>query len=209
MSRPNGPEIMRDRAMDANLHESGRAECAPWRSASAWLGVFCAAVAASVLIGNSPAHAATDISNSPVTTISAASVKPNLMLLMDASGSMERSHMPDEAESVMGADKVGYKNSSCNSLYYNPTLNYSVPRKADGSFFTPVPSFTSAPYNGFLSYYAVPTPAQLAGDPVLAAWWGKQTSTVDLSTSFMPYDFVTLLVGVVTYPAPEPGYYYA
>ncbi len=196
--------------MDANFHESGRAEHAPWRSSSLSLGVFCAAVAGSVLFGSSPAHAApgTDISPAPVTTISAASVKPNLMLLMDASGSMERSHMPDEAESVMGPDKVGYKNSSCNSLYYNPALTYSVPRNADGSFFTPAPTFTSAPYTGFLSYYAVPTPVQLAGDPVLAAWWGKQTSTVDLSTSFMPYDFVTLLVGVPTYPAPEPAYYY-
>ncbi len=194
--------------MDAKRHESRRAEVAPRRLASMWSGVFCAAAAGSLLSGNFPAHAATDISPAPVTTISAASVKPNVMLLMDASGSMERSHMPDEAESVMGADKVGYKNSSCNSLYYNPALTYSVPRKADGSFFNPVPAFTNAPYTGFLPYYTVPTPAQLAGSPVLAAWWGKQTSSVDLSTSFMPYDFVTLLVGVVTYPAPEPAYYY-
>ena len=116
--------------------------------------------------------------------------------------------MPDEAESVMGADKVGYKNSSCNSLYYNPAITYSPPRKADGSFFNPIPSFTNAPYTGFLSYYTVPTAAQLAGSAVLAAWWGKQTSSVDLSAKFMPYDFVTLLTGVVTYPDPEPAYYY-
>ena len=64
-----------------------------------------------------------------------AAVKPNIMLLMDASGSMARTHMPDELETTAGPTSIGYKSSQCNVLYYNPAQTYTLPKRADGTFF--------------------------------------------------------------------------
>ena len=69
------------------------------------------------------------------------------MLLMDASGSMGWSHMPDEVESITGIDSIGYKSAQCNVLYYNPFTTYDLPKKPDGSNF-PAPPFTVARVRG-------------------------------------------------------------
>ena len=47
----------------------------------------------------------TDISSTPIITTTAAQVKPNIMLLMDTSDSMARTHMPDEVETRHGLDQ--------------------------------------------------------------------------------------------------------
>src|SRR6478752_8973273 len=98
-----------------------------------------AAVLAMTLASISQA-AQTDISATPIASTTAALVKPNIMLLMDASGSMARTHMPDEVETQTGTTSVGYKSSQCNALYYNPSQQYFLPKRADGTNF-PVPSF--------------------------------------------------------------------
>ena len=85
----------------------------------------------------------TDISSTPIVTTAAALVKPNVMLLMDASDSMARTHMPDEVESVTRPTSVGYKNSKCNVLYYDPSKKYDIPKDENGVPF-PTPSFTGA-----------------------------------------------------------------
>ena len=64
--------------------------------------------------------------STPIASTTAALVKPNIMLLMDASGSMARTHMPDEVETMMGATSVGYKSSQCNVLYYDPAQTYTA-----------------------------------------------------------------------------------
>ena len=134
--------------------------------------------------------AQTDISSSPIISTTAAQVKPNIMLLMDASDSMARTHMPDEVEANgAGVKFIGYKNWQCNSLYYNPAQTYVLPKKADGTFF-PIPDFTKAPYAGFGDFY---TP--------------KETRTVDLSSSFQAYDVNTLELPIYTDTA-QPAYYY-
>ncbi|MEO5844556.1 MAG: PilC/PilY family type IV pilus protein [Caldimonas sp.] len=99
--------------------------------------------------------APTDISNVPIVTTTAALVKPNIMLLMDASGSMARTHMPDEVETQTGPTSVGYKSSQCNALYYNPAQTYLLPKAHDGSPF-PLPAFNAARYAGFGNFYLVP-----------------------------------------------------
>jgi hypothetical protein len=114
--------------------------------------------------------AQTDISSSPFSSTTSAQAKPNIMLLMDASQSMGRTHMPDEVETATGIGSVGYKSSQCNVLYYNPNQAYLVPKKPDGSLF-PTPSFTAARYAGYGDYFVVP-----------------DTSTTNLSTSFLPYE---------------------
>ncbi|MEO7057252.1 MAG: hypothetical protein ABI143_10635, partial [Caldimonas sp.] len=165
-------------------------------------GLGSALLAGALLVHTMPVAALTDLSSTPLQGSSAAQVKPNIMLLMDASRSTGWGHMPDEVESITGAGSVGYKNSSCNVLYYNPSQRYTLPKRADGTFFT-LPSsvtnystatFNAAPYTGYLQYYTAPD--------------ATDSSNVDLGTSFKAYDGKTLYV---TYQndTPQPAYYYA
>ena len=115
--------------------------------------------------------AQTDISSTPFSATLAPQAKPNIMLLMDTSGSMGWGHMPDDVETpnVVGGNltSVGYKNAQCNVLYYNPTTLYTPPKRSDGTFF-PTPSFNSAPYDAFDVLSVIPP--------------------VNLATSFKAYD---------------------
>jgi len=141
------------------------------QAAAALQSVFALAVTA----GLGAAFAApTDISDSPLSSTSSAQIKPNVMLLMDTSGSMGWGHMPDEVESVTGITSIGYKSAQCNVLYYNPKLKYELPKKPDLSLF-PQPSFINAPYAGYVAYYVSTVP--------------KELSTVNLQTSFQAYDY--------------------
>ena len=141
-----------------------------------------------------PAFAAqTDISNTPLTSTTSAQVKPNIMLLMDTSGSMGWGHMPDEVETATGTGSVGYKAAQCNVLYYNRQQTYLLPKKPDGTPF-PTPSFTSAPYAGFVGYYVSPDATDL--------------SNVNLSTAFNAYDDKTLRVPAAAAHVPQAAYYY-
>src|SRR5689334_1342474 len=146
----------------------------PTRRALSWGAVPLALALVAMPQGGSAAL--TDISSTPLASSSAAQVKPNIMFLMDTSGSMGRTHMPDEVESPTnglssGVQTIGHKSYPCNSLYYNPNNTYALPRQSDGTFF-PTPSFTSARYDPFDTSSAVLT---------------------DLSSSFRAYDSTTLL----------------
>ncbi|MFS8082996.1 MAG: hypothetical protein ACMG51_06060, partial [Ginsengibacter sp.] len=137
------------------------------------------AVAAFVAAGmTAGAHAAvTDISQTPLIVTTADLVKPNIMLLMDNSGSMGWTHMPDEIETVTGVKSIGYKSAQCNKLYYNPATTYLVPKKSDGTFFT-TPTFgvaPFAPYSGYVSFYAAPSV--------------KDSTSTNLATSFSAYEW--------------------
>ena len=152
------------------------------RQAACWALVLSAMISTPVL------SAQTDISSSPITSTNAAQVKPNIMLLVDASGSMGWGHMPDEMESVVGIGSIGYKAAQCNVVYYNRNLTYAIPKQADGSLFA-TPSFTSAPYDGY------------------SAFNGASVATVDLSSAFKAYDDFTLRTSGYN-DTPQPAYYY-
>ncbi len=101
--------------------------------------------------------APTDIANIPLVTTTAAAVKPNIMLLLDASGSMGRTHMPDEVETQTGPASIGYKAAQCNVLYYDPAKTYILPKQYDDTTFSvPGFSFNNARYAGFGAFYLVP-----------------------------------------------------
>ena len=76
------------------------------------------------------AHAAlTDLSSTPLQTYSAPSstdVKPNLMFVLDDSGSMDWSYMPDQIDDY-SSTAYWYKNSAFNGVAYNPAITYSPP----------------------------------------------------------------------------------
>lgn len=114
--------------------------------------------------------AATDIATVPVFTSvpPAALVKPNIMFIMDDSGSMDWDFMPDEAsnfdQNSSGSKKFGQASSHCNGVYYNPSTKYTAPVYANGTSYVDS-TFTSAPRDGY----------------------GITTGSVNLSTKFKAY----------------------
>ena len=136
------------------------------------------ALAALVTLSPNALAQVTELASKPLASTSSADVKPNIMFVLDNSGSMAWLSMPDEMESY--ESRIGYKNYLCNTIYYNPALNYTVPKKADGSNFTTA-SFTAAYGNGYTNY---PT--------------GPSSGAVNLSTSFTAYSGNTS----------QPAYYY-
>lgn len=98
----------------------------------------------------------TDIANSPLFASSTSNVKPNVMFILDDSGSMNWSYMPDElGASEDGTDRpyitwYGYWSPQCNGLAYDPTKLYLPPVSATGASY-PNANFNAAPNDGFVS----------------------------------------------------------
>jgi type IV pilus assembly protein PilY1 len=140
-----------------------------------------------ILAGAPAAWASTtDISTSPLVTLSTTQAKPNLLFVMDSSGSMNWSYMPDDlgksrsiynepydggAELFSSGNRpnwYGYRSAQCNGLAFDPTADYSPPKKADGTSYPDV-AYTAAPVDGY-------------------AYYGDHTQpTTDLSTSTDSY----------------------
>ncbi|MEI6601704.1 MAG: hypothetical protein WCN21_14575, partial [Comamonadaceae bacterium] len=103
----------------------------------------------------------TDISSVPLGTFakpSADEVRPNIMFVLDNSGSMDWTHMPDN--SADGGSTVpftygfyGYRSSQCNGVFYNPATTYTPPVYADHTtavpHYYPNASFTAAWVDGY------------------------------------------------------------
>jgi type IV pilus assembly protein PilY1 len=94
--------------------------------------------------------AATDVSPAPIftSTTAATEVKPNIMLVLDDSGSMDSDFMPDATDSFSG--KYGFASSQCNGVYYNPAITYEAPVDAAGLSYTNA-NFISAKMDGYVS----------------------------------------------------------
>lgn len=98
------------------------------------------------VLGQTALAGTTDIANGPLFASSASNVKPNLMFILDDSGSMADSFMPDEL-----SDKTswyGYWSSQCNGLAYDPSYVYRPPVTSTGESYPNI-TFTSAPSDGF------------------------------------------------------------
>ncbi|WP_374359700.1 PilC/PilY family type IV pilus protein [Pseudoduganella danionis] len=117
-----------------------------------------------------PAQAGlTQIAQVPLLNISGTgTVKPNLMLLFDNSGSMDQTYTPDYVndnlcrsgatlQAGVTACAVGhppFMSPDFNKQYYNPAIRYVVPVKADGSYYpeqnaTNTSNWTSVTGDGF------------------------------------------------------------
>lgn len=93
------------------------------------------------------------LATSPLASSTSISVKPNLVFVLDDSGSMEWDHMPDDngdGGSAVSFDfgYYGYRSNQCNQVFFDPTFTYKPPVKADTSSYSNA-SFTSAWVNGF------------------------------------------------------------
>ena len=107
-----------------------------------------AALTASALLAVDVHAASTDIFNQPLTSAAAISAKPNIMFILDNSGSMTNDYMPDDMDD---SGKYGFKSSQCNGVAFDPTAapgTYSPPLKADGTSYGNA-SFTAAASDGF------------------------------------------------------------
>lgn len=108
------------------------------------LGLLCTAVGA-FTTAVAPTFAETYIFDEPLATRSNTKAKPNLLFILDDSGSMARQYMPDE---MNDNDRFGYYSAQCNGLAYDPSITYSPPVNADRTSF-PNASFTGAWSDGF------------------------------------------------------------
>ncbi len=91
---------------------------------------------------SAPAHAGVTLDQSPLTVQK--KVAPNLLYILDDSGSMTWTFMPDSAHT----GDIRERSPDVNGVYYNPDFIYAPPPKADGTFY-PNSSFTAAWIDGF------------------------------------------------------------
>ncbi|MBA4381381.1 MAG: hypothetical protein C0406_02340, partial [Sideroxydans sp.] len=110
-------------------------------------------LAASLTMTMPALAASVTLATSPLATSTTSAVKPNVLLLLDNSGSMDWDHMPDDAEdggSAVAFDYgyYGVRSSQCNQVYYDPTTTYKPPVYSGGTTYTDA-SFTAACANGF------------------------------------------------------------
>ncbi|MEY2150950.1 hypothetical protein AB7849_08540, partial [Rhodanobacter sp. 115] len=122
-----------------------------------------------------PVHAATSststvpVDQQPLTL--QPSIPPNIVLMLDDSGSMAWDFMPDacylygvtcEGSTAgtnpingNGVDRVDSTNNDAminnanNGVYYNPKVTYSAPPMANGSYYPDYSDFTNVPVDGF------------------------------------------------------------
>ncbi|WP_019677109.1 pilus assembly protein [Arsukibacterium perlucidum] len=119
-----------------------------------------------VLFGASTAHAATTLSIPQVPLQTGSDVPPNILFMLDDSGSMAWSYMPDSVSGVCRNDtsvtnRARGRSPDYNESYFNPDLTYLPPLEANGASY-PDATFTAAKFNGYNS----------------------SSSTVNLQTSF-------------------------
>ena len=110
-------------------------------------------LAVSLLTPLSAPATAVSLATSPLATSTTTTVKPNVLLVLDNSGSMDWDHMPDDSGDGGSAvtfryGYYGLRSSQCNQVYYDPSTTYLAPIKADGTSY-PDASFTGAWDDGF------------------------------------------------------------
>lgn len=93
------------------------------------------------------------LATSPLATSTTTTVKPNLLFVLDNSGSMDWDHMPDDASDGGSAVSFvygyyGLRSSQCNQVYYDPTNTYLPPVYSNGTSY-PDATFTGAWTNGY------------------------------------------------------------
>lgn len=91
-----------------------------------WCRALVASLAGAILLPGAAFAATTDIANAPLFTSAALTVFPNIMFVLDNSGSMALSYLPDAAGDFSSAS-YGSKSAHCNGLAYDPDTVYALP----------------------------------------------------------------------------------
>ena len=105
--------------------------------------------------------ALTDIATSPMATTASSVVKPNLMFLLDASGSMNWDFMPDSVAGDPACKDTGgslrncnfadpaYNSAQFNGIHYNPAITYIPAVFYDGTSYPSYTTWTAVPNDAF------------------------------------------------------------
>ena len=102
-----------------------------------------------LIFGVEKSHAQlTDLALAPINFTASKNIKPNIFFILDDSGSMSYSYLGEEVWTHQYINKVGYRNSLCNKIYYDPEVNYQPPVDANGNLFLNI-DFFKAPFDGF------------------------------------------------------------
>lgn len=122
----------------------------------------------SVLAASSAMAGVTDLADTPLASGTSGQAKPNVFFILDDSGSMAWKYMPDG----MSSSTIGYRNYQCNTIYYNPSITYEIPKAYDGVFLNNASqtAFSAAYVNGYDSYM------------------GSNSGTTNLSSAFSADD---------------------
>ena len=103
-----------------------------------------------LIFGVEKSHAQlTDLALAPINFTASKNIKPNIFFILDDSGSMSYSYLGEEVWTHQYINKVGYRNSLCNKIYYDPEVNYQPPVDANGNLFPNIDFFFNAPFDGF------------------------------------------------------------
>ncbi|MGA0612368.1 pilus assembly protein [Caldimonas sp. KR1-144] len=157
------------------------------------------------IAGASVFSATAEIANAPLATSSTTSIRPNLMFILDDSGSMADDYLPDEAN----FGNLCFGDYRLNQIFYNPNRTYNPPVDESGVRYADA-SFTAAKVDGFnagsatvdLSVVAnLSTPSTKVGTTTgqVCDWerqggrwvWVCRDGTVDLNSRFYYSSYTT------------------
>ncbi|MFT4241066.1 MAG: PilC/PilY family type IV pilus protein [Acidovorax sp.] len=140
-----------------------------WPSSRGWRAPLCALILA---MGAPAFSALTDLATAPLETSTSTLVKPNIMYILDDSGSMARDNLPDwvcgtaslpsitntstsyTSGCVYNANVTPWlaRNSKFNGIYYDPSVTYTPPVNYAGTSYTSYNTatlWTKVPVDGF------------------------------------------------------------
>ena len=102
-----------------------------------------------LIYGIEKSHAQlTDLASAPINFTATKNIKPNIFFILDDSGSMAYSFLGDEVWTYLYINKIGYRSSLCNKIYYDPEVKYQPPIDANGNLFPNI-DFFNAPFDGY------------------------------------------------------------
>ena len=108
--------------------------------------MFALMLAASLALPPAAQAASLTLATAPLATSTTSTVLPNVMFMLDDSGSMDWDYMPDDSKNFAG--NYGFNSAQCNGIAYNPNITYTPPLKSDGTSYSNS-SFSSAWNNGY------------------------------------------------------------
>jgi len=142
-------------------------------------------ITVAAVAGLSWVQASTDISQTPLIT-NQVLAKPNVMFILDNSGSMAWDYTPDAlADRYSGDDanvslRYGWRSAHCNGSAYDPAIDYTLPVTPDGRRYPAWP-LTAAWVDGFRPSVSSSVNVDLTLDTVLPA--GGTTVAVSFGTN--------------------------
>lgn len=95
------------------------------RTRSAMRNLLLLSLTSSLVLPLSSQAAVINLATSPLATSTTSTVQPNILFMIDNSGSMGWEYMPDAASSFSG--RYGQASSQCNQVYYDPNFTYNPP----------------------------------------------------------------------------------